>query len=390
MKKMLNYTLWGLGIIACLAIATVWLGPDLYGRYLRPDHPFDHKHLPGKPDYSQQAFWAAWPETGSPAERLPAGVRRTPEADRLADVFFLPPTTYAGTEHWVAPPDHTETNRNTDLWPISWQASVFNGCCRVHAPRFRQATIGAYAAKDAETFHRVMDVAYQDVKAAFHHFLTRTAPDRPLILASHSQGTFHLVRLVMEEVDGTPLMDRLVAVYAIGHSLTHALLEDGYREIPLCRSPTQTGCFISWDAHEADKTPSRWGDEEGDVTWNGSGYGGFGVSKRICVNPISWYADNRPSMKDHHKGAIAYVEGSNAIDAPLPGVLISGTVSAACEQGAQSNWLWVNGDRHPSLKRAFPWSLFVRNLRGSDYSLFWADIRQNAEDRTRAFVASRK
>ena len=62
----------------------------------------------------------------------------------------------------------------------------------------------------------------------------------------------------MEEVDGKPVMDRLVAVYAVGSSLPLSMLEEAYEEIKLCETANQIGCLVSWDAHESDKFPSLW------------------------------------------------------------------------------------------------------------------------------------
>ena len=73
---------------------------------------------------------------------------------------------------------------------------------------------------------------------------------------------------------------------------------------------------------------------------------------------------------------------------PLPS-LIKGSVSVFCEQGEQSNWLMVSPDRDPMLKASGLWSLFERNLHGYDYSLFWGNIRENAEDRTLAYLNGR-
>jgi hypothetical protein len=389
-KKGLKISLWGCGTVVVLLMAIVFMAPSIFGWLLAPDHRFGDKPVPDPPDYSLRAHWAAWPDDASPAERLPEGVVSTPQADRMADAFFLHPTTYGGTEHWVQPVDDEETWRGTDLGTISRQASVFNGCCRVYAPRYRQSNlVGLEREEDQREIVRILDVGYQDVRAAFHHFIAEIEPNGPIVLGSHSQGTFHLVRLVMEEIEGTPLMDRVVAVYAIGISLSHALIEEGFREIDICGSPTQTGCFITWDAHEGDRNPSMWSDKDDHVIWNGIDYSGFDPSQRICVNPIDWTTDGRPSAKDRHLGALPYWDGFTEIDTPLPG-LVAGTVSATCEEGERSNWLWVNGDRDPSLKAEFPWSLFVRNLHGMDYSLFWANIRQNAMDRTRAFVDAKK
>jgi len=385
-RKGLKISLWGLGTVVVLLMAIVLLGPSIFRWTMAPDHLFGEKPLPDAPDYTLREHWTAWPDDASPAERLPEGVVSTPQEDRLADAFFLHPTTYGGTEHWVQPLDDEQARRETDLGTISRQASVFNGCCRVYAPRYRQSNIvGLGGEEDKQKKKQIVDVGYQDVRAAFHHFVAEIGPDRPIVLGSHSQGTFHLARLVMEEIEGTPLMDRLVAVYAVGSSLSHALVEEGFQTIEICSTPTQTGCFITWDAHEGDKTPFLWSDGEDHTIWNGSDYSGFAPSQRICVNPVTWYTDGQPSAKDQHLGALPSWDGFTEIDTPLPD-LVAGTVSAMCEQGERSNWLWVNGDRASSLKSKFPWSLFGRNLHGSDYSLFWANIRQNAMDRTRVFV----
>ena len=82
--------------------------------------------------------------------------------DSLADVFFIHPTTFIGPgDHtsfldpssmdwgrivaemvaapWNADLDDSVLNRRTDQQPVLYQASVFNGSCRVFAPRYRQA-----------------------------------------------------------------------------------------------------------------------------------------------------------------------------------------------------------------------------------------------------------
>lgn len=386
MNKWLRRCLWVGGALGLATVALLTLGPKIYAYIISPDHSFGDKPLPPAPDYNLREHWSAWPDQASPAERRPEGVPLIPQEDRLADAFFLHPTTYGGTDHWLQPMADEDARRATDLGTISRQASAFNGCCRVYAPRYRQANIMGYAQAEVG---RIMDVGYQDVRAAFHHFITSIDPDGPIVLGSHSQGTFQMIRLLMEEIDGTPLMDRLVAVYAIGHSLPSALVEQGYQDIELCRSPEQTGCFISWDAHEGDKTPSRWSEEDEEVLWNGRDYSGFPPSQRICVNPISWTTGKQPSVKRDHLGALPTWTGYTEVNTPLP-ALIAGTVSAYCEQGQFTNWLFVNGDRDVELKDKGIWSLFSRNLHGADYSMFWANIRQNAAYRTQVFLAARK
>ena len=136
--------------------------------------------------------------------------------------------------------DDETTRRETDLGTISRQASVFNKCCRVYAPRYRHAGFVG----NKELRGKLSDLAYSDFRAAFRYFLSEIGPEAPILLAGHSEGTFHLVRLLMEEVDGKPVMDRLAAVYAIGNSLPLSMLEEAYEEIKLCETANQTGCLI--------------------------------------------------------------------------------------------------------------------------------------------------
>ena len=385
MKKLFKILAWVLGIITVLIVALIIFGPGFYARMVAPEHEFGSKPLPDAPDYTLRAHWAAWPDDDSPAETLPTGIERIPEEDRAASAFFLHPTTYGGKDHWVQPMDDADAIRGTDRGTISRQASAFNACCRVYAPRFRQSNIMGYQEEGVE--EQIFSIGFEDIRRAFHHFLDEIGPDEPIVLGSHSQGTFHLIRLIDEEIDGTPLMNRLVAAYAIGHSLPSSLIDEGYEDIEVCSSPTQTGCFIHWDAHEGDKSPSMWSDKEEQVLWNGKDYTGFSSSGRICVNPITWRADGVPSDKEDHLGALPRWKKGTEAGAPL-GDLVAGTVSARCGGDDERNWLFVNGDRDEELKAQGIWALFSRNLHGNDYSLFWANIRQNAKDRVQAFLES--
>ena len=380
MRKVLRIMLWSLGAISLLLGATIVFGPGIYARMIAPNHAFGSKPLPAAPDYTQRSNWSAWPGPGSPAERLPDGMTPTPQDSRLASAFFLHPTTFGGTEHWVQPMDHEETRRGTDRGTVSIQASVFNDCCRVYAPRYRQSIVSEYHGEDLVS--QIRNIGYQDTRAAFYHFLAEIGPEEPFIMASHSQGTFHLVRLIEEEIDGTPLMERLVAAYAIGNSLPQALVDNSYEDIEVCTAPTQTGCFITWDAHEADKHPSHWGNQEEQDIWNGRDYSGFDPGPRICVNPITWRTDSKRSDRRNHLGALTVEAGYSALDTSL-GELVSGTVSAYCGDESTRKWLFVNGDRDEKLKLQGFWSLFMRNLHGLDYGLFWGNIRENATARAR-------
>src|SRR3954447_15723790 len=114
--------------------------------------------------------------------------------DRGVDCFYVYPTvsdqrTRVATRH-VDP----------ELRSIArYQAARFSQLCRVYAPVYRQATVAALQA--GTTTRRDYLTAYGDVEAAFDAFLRRIGPRRGFVLIGHSQGTFHLQRLIRRRID---------------------------------------------------------------------------------------------------------------------------------------------------------------------------------------------
>jgi hypothetical protein len=80
---------------------------------------------------------------------------------------------------------------------MRFQASVFNECCVIFAPRYRQALLHAITTNTPSAY--VADeLAYGDVERAFEQFLQGN-PKGPSILASHSQGSMHGLRLLQQQ-----------------------------------------------------------------------------------------------------------------------------------------------------------------------------------------------
>lgn len=145
----------------------------------------------GAPDYSQASAWAAYPGHPSHAQDVPAGV--SGGVDQDVAVFFIHPTTHLSPVVGNAPFDAAgEAGARVDDAVLRFQASVFNDCCRIFAPRYRQASLRAITSNTADGY-AAADLAYSDVARAFNEFLT-VNPNRPFILASHSQGSIHALR----------------------------------------------------------------------------------------------------------------------------------------------------------------------------------------------------
>lgn len=119
---------------------------------------------------------------------------------------------YARPSCWYVPQSLKEycANVGVDVF-LAAQASCFNPLCRIYAPRYRQAHLLTIFYGPVENRMHALEMAYEDVKKAFEHFIAELSGDRPFIVAGHSQGARLACRLLADCVEGTPLMKRFIA-----------------------------------------------------------------------------------------------------------------------------------------------------------------------------------
>ncbi len=352
-----------------LALAIVWrlAGQRLVTLALAPTLSFAESPPPPAPRYAEPAAWIAHPKRpGNPALFAPPGYRPAPAP--AAAAFFVPPTAFFGRTRWNAPLDDAEVNARLNRY-VEAQASPFNGIAEVWAPRYRQATFGSFLrpSPDAE---KALDLAYADVVAAFDAFVAAQPPERPLLLAGHSQGARHLLRLVADRVRGTPLARRLVAVYAIGWPVA-VPADPAALGLPACAGREQSGCLLAWQSFAAD------GDQAGfmaGVTRVPRVDGRpFGAAPMLCVNPLSGAAappgaPGAPVAADANAGALRERE------------LVPRMTGARC---AANGLLLLD----PAPSDIGPYVLPNGNFHVYDISLFWAAVRADAEARLMAHAA---
>src|SRR5690606_6961715 len=116
--------------------------------------------------YEDPAMWISRPGFGAqdPARWLPEGF--VPGEESLpAAVFFIHPTSYLEKKRWNAPLDD-QTSRERAVTFVKGMASPFNASADLWAPRYRQATFGAFLT-DAPEARQALDLAYHDVLEAF-------------------------------------------------------------------------------------------------------------------------------------------------------------------------------------------------------------------------------
>jgi len=308
----------------------------------------------GKPDYSDLHYWAAHPYKKDPSDSVPKPLLSNYQKDSAVDIFFVHPTTYTDASKiigWNALIDDATINAKTDYSPILFQASVFNAAGRIFAPRYRQAHLSAYYAKTAQDSSDAIaafELAYQDIKAAFEYYLAHNNAGRPIIIASHSQGSTHTKRLLKEFFENKPLYSKLVAAYIIGMPVPINF----YTAIPSCNLPNQTGCICSWRTYKQGYIPE-------DITQE--------KNKAIVTNPLSWDATKTNMDRNDNKGGILLKFNS----------LVTNVASATISDGV----LWT-------VKPHFFGNIFytTKNYHIADYNLYYLSIRENAQTRINAYL----
>src|SRR5690606_4968036 len=194
---------------------------------------------------------------------------------------FVHPTSYYSRSSWNAPLDDRDANHRATLF-MQGMASAFGDAGEVWAPRYRQATLGAFLAEDRVTAGKAIDSAYRDVEQAFDAFLAAQPKDKPIILAGHSQGALHLTTLLRTKIAGTPLAKRIVAAYVIGWpvSIDTDIAALG---LPACQTPEQKGCILGWASFADPADPAMVTDAyDGTIGFDGRPRA---ETRMLCTNP---------------------------------------------------------------------------------------------------------
>lgn len=333
--------------------------PTLWRPIIGETHPLHPANAPGAP-------------TINPDDRFRLAVR---EQRGNAAVFFVHPTSYLSRAHWNAPLDDEEANWRATLFTRG-MASIFSDAGDVWVPRYRQAALGAFLTSDVDTANRALLGAYGDVAAAFDAFVEEIGPDRPIILAGHSQGSLHLTRLLRDRIAGRPLARRVVAAYIVGWpiSVEQDLPALG---LPACERPDQAGCILAWQSFaepaDTESVTDVFDATEGFVGGSRAG------TRMLCINPLTGTRDGSADGSAN-RGAVRVDDDLDDGELFASGI----TVGARCddpEQGGRGFLLIGSG---PDIG---PYVLPGNNYHVFDYPLFWMNARADVARRMAAFQA---
>ena len=302
-----------------------------------------------QPDYSDLSNWAAHPYKNDPSDMVPVPLAAAHTYDSTVDVFFLHPTTFTGLnpQHWNADLNDSALNARTNNSTIQFQASAFNHY-RVFAPRYRQAHLRSYYSTDTVSARAALDLAYADLAKAFQYYLDHDNNGRPIIIASHSQGTTHAIRLLQQFFDGKPLQSKLVAAYLVGMYIPAS----AFVNIRACEDSAATGCVCGWrtfrDGYEPDYVMRE-------------------TEPSLITNPLNWRTDSTYAERKLNEGSV--LRNFNKVE------------RAVNDAKVHEHVLWVN-------RLHVPGGLLYnnKNLHIGDINLFYVNIQENLRVRVSSYL----
>ncbi len=283
-------------------------------------------------DYAAAASWLCHPgETGACSGDLTATVitagasssKKTYASDPNApiDCFYVHPTV------------SREPTPNSDLaagpeeiQSVRMQFARFGAKCRLYAPIYRQITM---AVLDGKAQGGDFELPYQDILAAWTHYLAHDNHGRGFVLIGHSQGAHILTRLIAEQIDGKPVQRRLVSAIILGGEIgvpDGGIVGGSFRHVPVCGRADESGCVIGYSTYLAVSPP---GDDAR-----------FGVDPApgqvdVCVDPAALLGHEHLSPAFPAVGRLADIFGTTFIENP-------GLLRAACTRTRGHNYLAVS------------------------------------------------
>ena len=203
-----------------------------------------------------------------------------------ADVFFICPTVYSGTDDSFNMDMNDEKVKSDFLGATNMEKGIYDENCRFFAPYYRQAGLNVYEMPEDER-EKYLDIAYEDIEDAFLYYIDNYNNGQPIILAGFSQGADMSIRLLKECFADEDINSLLVACYAIGWNITDEEINE-YPHLKFAAGEDDTGVIISFNS-EAEEVTDSIMIPEGMHT--------------LAINPLNWKTDSTTASKEENMGA---------------------------------------------------------------------------------------
>ncbi|WP_278847514.1 DUF3089 domain-containing protein [Brachyspira pilosicoli] len=278
------------------------------------------------------------------------------------DVFYLYPTVWYGegtNKDFVCPIDFKPMRENATNALIS-QSSVFEEVGNIYAPFYRQAD-ALYILdtnnniKNKEKYFN--DIPKKDALAAFDYFIKNYNNNKPFILIGHSQGAMMIKEILIDYFKTNEnLMNRLVAAYIIGYSVTTNDLEKN-PHLKFARSEYDTGVIISYNTESS--------------IFNG--YNPTLLEGAIAINPITWTLEEDKAAKEESLGSCFFAGTNYNIVKNFASAKVDKKRGVIKCDSINADDFYIDG-------------MFEKgNYHVYDIALYYNDLKENARKRVGAF-----
>lgn len=217
-----------------------------------------------------------------------------------ADVFFICPTVYGGTDDSYNMSLEDTASKEAFAGATNMEKGIYDEDARLFAPYYRQAGLNVYELPPEER-EAYLSLAYEDIKEAFTYYLEHYNQGRPIVLAGFSQGADMSIRLLKDCFAREEVNDLLVACYAIGWRITEEELEK-YPHLRFATGETDTGVIISFNSEAESVT---------DFLMIPAG------TRTLAINPLNWKTDSTPASREENAGA-CFTDYSGSIVTEIP------------------------------------------------------------------------
>lgn len=312
------------------------------------------------PDYSDGSAWLCRPgrqdacavDLATTVVRADGTMTResfTADPAAPIDCFYVYPTVSTdASQHSDMTPDPAE------LRVVAQQFARFASVCRPFAPSYRQVTLAGLRAQMAggQPISLEQGIGFEDVRAAFRHYMATDNGGRGFVLVGHSQGSWLLTRLVAEEIDGGPAQAQMVSALLLGAAVSVARGQDtggSFRSVRLCRTARQIGCVVAYSAFRSTAPPpantlfGRASDAAHEIACtNPAGLAGGSADLHAYLpagGTIMANAQARP-----------WVTSGAAVETPF--VSVPGLLTGACASNENGTYLSVTVHGDPTDARA--------------------------------------
>jgi hypothetical protein len=308
------------------------------------------------PDYRTEASWLCLPgrsdtcSTPLPTTALTArgygsSGQVRPAANPKVDCFYVYPTV------------SQDRGLNSDLVAseeksaAASQFSRFASTCRPFAPIYRQMTTAAIgAAALGRDIRANFTIAYGDIREAFRNFLATRSSGRPFVLVGHSQGSWHLQKLIAEEIEGKPAARQMALAIIPGYNVlvpAGKLVGGTFKSTPLCTRAGQRGCVVTYVSYRTNNPPPP-----GALF----GYARAAGMTVACTNPAALGSRSWASLDSYWPTRSTYpvpggpIRWSTEGTPPTPFVRTEGLASGRCVNDGQRGYLEIRTNVTPGAK----------------------------------------